>query len=266
MPTTNALGAQTPAEQHGGSAPRGGEERSPATPAGDGVARGDSGPTRSVGTLPSSVIHELRTPLTAIHGYAQVLSRSLAKDPSKARAAGVLLSESTRLAHLFNLLSELAEIESGVPDGQVAETNVREVVDGLVGQKARGHEAHSFRVDGEATVRTDARRLTQALAHVLDNAVAYSPDGGTVRIGIERGPDGVRVAVADEGIGVPTEDAERVFRLYERGSNARRAGVRGLGIGLYVARQALLRVGGQLWHAPGEGAGTVFHVVVPDAE
>src|SRR5919107_1854159 len=62
--------------------------------------------------VPSSVIHELRTPLTAIHGYAQVLQRSLASDPSKARAINVLLTESTRLSALLNQLSELAEVDT----------------------------------------------------------------------------------------------------------------------------------------------------------
>ena len=217
------------------------------------------------GTVPSSVIHELRTPLTAIHGYAQVLQRSLRSDPSKARAVNVLLAESTRLAALLNQLSELSEIDSKSPDPAPTRVDVREIVTGLVDQKAGKAPEHSFRVDGAATVRCDARRLTQALSHVLDNAIAYSPDGGAVHVELEDRPDGAHIAIADEGIGVPADDADRVFQRYRRGSNARRAGVRGLGIGLYVARQAVLREGGQIWHAPNDGRGTVFHVVIPDA-
>ena len=217
------------------------------------------------GTVPSSVIHELRTPLTAIHGYAQVLHRSLASDPTKARATNVLLSESTRLAALLNQLSELAEVDSSTAEHAAIQVDVRQVVDGLVEQKAKKAPDHRFDVDGTAVVRTDARRLTQALSHLLDNAVAYSTEGGTVQIRIDARPDGAHVSIADEGIGVPPEDADRIFQRYRRGSNAKRAGVRGLGIGLYVARKAILREGGQIWHTPNDDKGTVFHLTVPNS-
>ena len=214
--------------------------------------------------VPSSVIHELRTPLTAIHGYAQVLQRSLASDPAKSRATNVLLTESTRLSALLNQLSELAEVDTRSTERQVASVDVRQVIDGLVEQKAKKAAAHTFVVDGTAVARCDVRRLTQALSHLLDNAVAYSTEGGTVRVEIEAQPDGAYVSIADEGIGVPPEDADRVFHRYKRGANAKRAGVRGLGIGLYVARKAILREGGQIWHTPAEGQGTIFHLTVPN--
>ena len=216
------------------------------------------------GPMPSSVIHELRTPLTAIHGYAQVLHRALASDPTKARATNVLLTESTRLSALLNQLSELAEVDTKSIERQATPVDVRQVVDGLVEQKAKKAPDHRFDVAGSAVVQTDPRRLSQALSHLLDNAVAYSTDGGTVRVRIEAQPDGAHVLIADQGIGVPPEDADRIFRRYRRGSNAKRAGVRGLGIGLYVARKAILQAGGQIWHTPADGQGTVFHLRVPN--
>ena len=249
----------------GGAEPADTEARPPGTAPG---RRGEPMPRiddeDAGGAVPSSVIHELRTPLTAIHGYAQVLHRSLAADPTKARATNVLLSESTRLSALLNQLSELAEVESSSTDRAVIQVDVRQVVDGLVEQKAKKAPDHTFDVDGAAVVRTDARRLTQALSHLLDNAVAYSTEGGTIRIRIDGRPEGAHVSIADEGIGVPPEDADGIFLRYRRGANARRAGVRGLGIGLYVARKAIVREGGQIWHTPGEGKGTVFHLTVPN--
>ncbi|MDP8924058.1 MAG: HAMP domain-containing histidine kinase [Chloroflexota bacterium] len=215
--------------------------------------------------MPSSVIHELRTPLTAIHGYAQVLHRSLASDPAKSRATSVLLTETTRLSALLNQLSELAEVDTKAIERTATRVDVREVVDELVEQKAKKASGHTFEVDGTAVVRCDARRLTQALSHLLDNAVAYSTDGGTVRVQIEPQPNGAHVSIADEGIGIPPEDADQIFRRYRRGSNAKRAGVRGLGIGLYVARKAIVGEGGQIWHTPGEARGTVFHLSVPNS-
>ena len=215
--------------------------------------------------VPSSVIHELRTPLTAIHGYAQVLQRSLASDPTKSRATSVLLTESTRLSALLNQLSELAEVDANSSERQATQVDIRQVVDGLVEARAKKAANHTFDVDGAAVVRTDARRLTQALSHLVDNAVAYSTEGGTIRVRIEAQPDGAHVSIADEGIGVPADDADSIFQRYRRGANAKRAGVRGLGIGLYVARKAILHEGGKIWHTPAEGQGTVFHLSVPNS-
>ena len=215
--------------------------------------------------VPSSVIHELRTPLTAIHGYAQVLQRALAEDPAKARATNVLLTESTRLAAMLNQLSELTEVDTKSSERTAIQVDVRHIVDGLIEQRAKKAADHTFDVDGAAVVRTDARRLAQALSHLLDNAVAYSTEGGTIRVRIEARPDGAHVSIADEGLGVPPEDAKRIFQRYRRGSNAKRAGVRGLGIGLYVARKAIMREGGRIWHTPADGQGTVFHLTVPNS-
>jgi len=214
--------------------------------------------------VPSSVIHELRTPLTAIHGYAQVLQRSLASDPAKSRATNVLLAESTRLAALLNQLSELAEVDTKAIERAPTQVDVRQTVDGLVQQKAKKAATLAFEIDGTAVVRCDAHRLTQALSHLLDNAIAYSTEGGAIRILIEAEPDGAHVSIADQGIGVPPEDADRIFQRYRRGTNAKRAGVRGLGIGLYVARKAMLHEGGRIWHTPADGQGTVFHLSVPN--
>lgn len=219
----------------------------------------DTGPA-----VPSSVIHELRTPLTAIHGYAQVLHRALAADPTKSRAANVLLAESTRLSALLNQLSELAEVDTKAIERAPTRVDVRQIVDGLVEQKAKKAAAHTFEVDGTAVVRCDAHRLNQALSHLLDNAIAYSTEGGTIRIGIETESNGAHVSIADEGIGVPEEDGDLIFQRYRRGSNAKRAGVRGLGIGLYVARKAILHEGGRIWHTPADSQGTVFHLRVPN--
>ncbi|MCC6178258.1 MAG: HAMP domain-containing histidine kinase [Chloroflexi bacterium] len=216
------------------------------------------------GLLPSSVIHELRTPLTAIHGYAQILQRAIADHPATARPLRVLLAESGRLTRLLNELSEAAELEHGGTPSSVQPVDVgevvREIVDGL-GQ--REEAVPGFRIEGDAAVTCDRRRLTQALARVMTNAARYSQPHEVVTVTIAHTENVVRVSVADTGIGVPAEDGEHIYGRYARGTNARPSGVRGLGLGLYVARAALAREGGRIWHESRQDGGTVFHLEMP---
>lgn len=214
--------------------------------------------------VPSSVIHELRTPLTAIHGYTQILQRSLADHPTAGRALRVMLSETTRLSAMLNQLSEAAELAAcDVPSAEV-NIDVAELVGVVVDELGRHGTRHSIEIHGEAHVTCDPRRLTQAVGHVLANALSYSPDGAPVTVQIEQLPDAAHIIVTDVGIGIPDDDVDRIYERYGRGQNARRAGVRGLGLGLYLAREALASQGGRIWHESQAAGGTRFHLLIPE--
>ena len=109
--------------------------------------------------------------------------------------------------------------------------------------------------------------LSQVLLHVLTNAVRYSPAGSPVDVCIAARGDAVEIAVADRGIAVDPADAERIYEPFERGSNARQAGVRGLGLGLYLARGVSSRhAGGTIRHdVRARAAARVFRITVPGA-
>jgi len=213
--------------------------------------------------IPSSVIHELRTPLTAIHGYAQVLHRALASDPSKSRATNVLLAESTRLAALLNQLSELASLSAGSVDRTIENIDVAGVARLVVGDRERRSPKHTLTVQGQASMRADRHSIEQLLGHVVDNAIAYSPDGGKITVQISQDAESVHIVVTDPGIGIVPEDTERIYQCYQRGLNAKRAGVRGLGLGLHIACSIAEREGGRIWHEPATPLGTTFHVLLP---
>lgn len=84
-------------------------------------------------------------------------------------------------------------------------------------------------------------------------------------IEVQRREGSTHISVTDPGVGIPPEEAERVYERYYRGRVAERAGIRGLGLGLYVAREVVVQCGGRLWHEPRDGGGTTFHLVIPDA-
>jgi two-component system OmpR family sensor kinase len=218
--------------------------------------------------LPSSAIHELRTPLTSIHGYAQVLQRGLADNPRASNALSVIVRESGRLTQMLAELSDVADLtEPPDPSTTPARTDVdlREVAE-IVAETVteRDQAGHEIVVAGQARTFCDGQRLAQALAHIVTNAVLYSPPGTRVSVSLDDGDDCARVYVADEGIGIADADAERIYRPFERGANARELGARGLGLGLFIARQALdAAAGGTLTHVARPAVGTVFVLELP---
>lgn len=228
-------------------------------------------PSRRGNNLPGitrPAVHELRTPLTAIHGYAQLLRRGIADPTITQRAIDVILRETTRLSGLLSELSELADVEADALTFAPVDADIAKITRGVVDQAAVAAANHKLVVDGGESVaaRTDPRRVAQVLAHLIDNAIKHTPGGGRITIHVERHNGAIHVAVADPGIGVDPEDAGRIYDRFYRGRNAERAGVRGLGVGLHVVSEIVVRGGGRLWHEPVESGGTVFHVSLPDAD
>ncbi len=219
------------------------------------------------GGIPSLVVHELRTPLTAIHGYTQLIERNPANQAAVMRASGVILQETRRLAELLNHLSEVAELDADLVTHQPVVTDVVGVVRDVVDRARRRSGLHALAVlnDGPVVGRCDPRRLGQLLSHLVANAICYAPDGGRVPISVGRCHNEVHITVFDPGLGIAPEEHERVYERYFRGQSATRTGVRGLGLGLYLAREVAARCGGRVWHEPGDNGGTVFHLVLPDA-
>lgn len=216
--------------------------------------------------LPSSVIHELRTPLTSIHGYAQVLQRTLRDEPRATNALKVVVRETTRLSVMLAELSELADLEAGDLVVTPIEVEVQQIVDGVVHEIVRRDAGtHPIEIEGSAVACCNPTILSQVMLHVLTNAIRFSPSESPIEIGVALRGGQVEIAVADRGISVDPADAQRIYEPFERGTNARQSGVRGLGLGLFLARGALAHSGGRISHEPREGGGTVFRITVPAA-
>jgi len=213
--------------------------------------------------LPSSVIHELRTPLTSIHGYAQVLQRNLRDNARVANALSVVVRESARLSAMLEELSEMAELESEPVRPPATECSVEHVVHDVRYEVERQDGSrHPILIEGRAMACCHPGSLARALAHVLTNATLYSEPGSPIDVRITRRGRDVEIEVRDGGIGILPGDAERIYQPFERGVNARPAGVRGLGLGLFLARRALASTGGRLSHESRKGR-TTFRIAVP---
>lgn len=217
---------------------------------------------RATAPLPRMVVHELRTPLTAIHGYAQLLQRGMTNEVLARKAVETILRESGRLSVLLAQLSEVAELDSDAFPINRVEVDLVPLARGAAQRAAQGHPDRAMVVESDRAVLayTDARRVSQVLSHLVGNAVDYTQAGGHITIRLARHRDGAEITVSDSGIGIVQEDADRVYEPFQRGRNAELMGVRGLGLGLYVVREVVSRMGGRVWHEPNVAGGTAFHV------
>lgn len=216
-----------------------------------------------------AVGHDLRTPLTTITGYAEALADGVGSDGTGevARIGRVLVVEAGRLRRLIEDVTLLARLEAAELAVRPEPVDVAALVAGLAVPFADRAAAVGVRVDVEAdeTGRRllDPDRLGQILGNLLDNALRYTPEAGTVTVRLAAGADRVRLVVADTGAGIDPEDLPHVF---ERSYVARRyRGVRpeGSGLGLSIVERLVAAMGGSVGVGSTPGRGTTFTVDVP---
>jgi len=218
----------------------------------------------------STVSHELRTPLTSIYGFAETLLRQdvLFGEEERTTFLGYIASESQRLTQIVDALLNVARLDTGDLKVRISPTDVREVVGEAVQSMQVGSpNGRSFVVDlpeEPVAAKADPEKLLQVFAILLDNAVRYSPAGGTVRVGAERKRDTVELVVEDEGLGIPLADQEQIFRKFYRGTDAEaRVGAGGTGLGLFIARGLVTAMGGKISVSSREGEGSTFAIELP---
>jgi signal transduction histidine kinase len=114
-------------------------------------------------------------------------------------------------------------------------------------------------------VAADEAQLRQVLDNLLDNAIKYSPAGGDVHLGVGAAGAAVRFSVADAGLGIPAAEQDRIFEKFYRLDPNMTGGIGGTGLGLFIARELVRRVGGRIWVEPNGGQGSVFYVEIPAA-
>jgi PAS domain S-box-containing protein len=220
----------------------------------------------------STVSHELRTPLTSIYGFAETLLRQdvMFGEEERQTFLRYIASESQRLTSIVDTLLNVARLDTGDLQVNLAATDVRDVVGQVLETVSSTEvEEHRFVVElpeEPLAARADPEKLRQVCSILVDNALRYSPEGGTVTVGASRREDRVEISVADEGIGIPQSDQEQIFRKFYRGADAElRAGAGGTGLGLFIARGLVTAMGGRIWVSSREGEGSRFAFELPAA-
>lgn len=217
----------------------------------------------------SLISHEFRTPLTAIHGGAHLLADAEGSlDPKTRRELlGDVVTESDRLDRMLKNLLTLASAMAGrltVETEPVLLAPLARHVAAEVAARSPRHELMVAMPSDVPAVEGDPSLLSQVLRNLYENAVKYSPAGGTITTSAYAADGRVRLEVADEGLGIAKEHLAHVFERFNRaGADPT---VRGMGLGLYLSQFLITAQGGEIGvDSPGPGKGTIFSVTLPVA-
>jgi two-component system phosphate regulon sensor histidine kinase PhoR len=217
--------------------------------------------------LTANVSHELRTPLTSIKGFTEtLLAGARADEEACRRFLTIIDAEATRLMTLVDDLMALSRLESRAEPMEMRPVALDRLVQEAAGRLRPQAAQHRVTLrtgpasGGPAVVMGDADRILEVLTNLIDNAIKFTPEGGTVDVTLRRdGADAV-VMIADTGRGIPADDLPRIFDRFYRVDRSRSREAGGTGLGLAIAKQIVDAHGGRLTVTSRLGAGSTFSV------
>ncbi len=216
----------------------------------------------------SVISHELKTPVALIKGYANTLRREDAHWDSKTveESLGIIDEESDRLDRLINNLLEASRIQAGTLKMEMSDVRIPKLAAKAVERfrvQTTNHELQlDFPPDFPSLVG-DEERLQGVLYNLISNAIKYSPNGGTIRVGGRVGRDHVEVFVSDQGQGIPSEQQSRLFEPFYRVDSSLGRRTQGVGLGLFLSKAIIEGHGGRIWVESAPGKGSVFRFTLP---
>jgi two-component system phosphate regulon sensor histidine kinase PhoR len=216
----------------------------------------------------SNISHELRTPLTSILAFVETLEDGAVDDPdNNRRFLEVIRRNAERMRALINDVLELSQIESGRISIDIGEVKLHRAVADVFTDLSAAASARDIdlisNIPADAVVTADADRLYQMLTNLVDNAVKFNRDGGTVTVSLERRPGRDVIAVADTGEGITSELIDRIFERFYRADRARSRDVGGTGLGLSIVKHLARLQGGEVTATSVAGSGTTFIIELP---
>lgn len=215
--------------------------------------------------------HDLRNPLEVILTYSEFLLEEAAPRLDRDQAAFIetIRSSSDFMLHLVDDLLDLAKIESGKLELDLAQVDLAEVVERnvamnrvLAAKKGIGIELRT--ADGPFPMLIDVPKIEQVLNNLIGNAVKFSPPESVVEVRLSRGDGRVGVAVADQGPGVPPDELDRLFRPFERTRVRSTAGEKSTGLGLAIVKRIVEGHRGEIRVESGPEGGSTFLVTLPE--
>ncbi len=216
----------------------------------------------------ANVSHELRTPLTSIKGYTETLLDGALDEPADARRfLNSLQRHALRLQALVEDLLQLSRLESGrlEPDFHPCDLGAltKRVAESLEDRMIKRKLELKLELDAKKNVKGDDKLLEQVLFNLIDNAIKYTPEEGTITLRTYKQDDEVCLDVEDTGIGIPADALNRIFERFYRVDRARSREMGGTGLGLSIVRHAMETHGGRLDVESEVGRGTRFTVALP---
>ena len=215
--------------------------------------------------LVANVSHELKTPLTSIQGFTQAIMDGVIRTPEEIRQAiGVISTETNRMSRLVQDLVTLARLETKTGDLLREPVDLvvltRDVLAKFAPMAAKANLNLQLYAPELLSVTGDGDQIVQVLSNLVDNAIKYTPDGGSVNVSLApQVGGGAEIRIADTGIGVAPADRERIFQRFYRADHSQP----GTGLGLAIVKQIVLAHGGEIHVEENLPHGSVFVVNLP---
>ena len=210
--------------------------------------------------------HELRTPLGLIMGHASFLSESASE--TQKEDVEIITHNAARLKDLIEEISDIDHLTSGLNDIRHETVSISLIIQQVVESFSEMASAKRIHLgieskQGNLSLEGDGQKIAIALRNLVKNAITFTNPGGVVKVTSEQLPGYIKVAVLDNGIGIPAAEQEKIFkRFYQVGEHlTRKHG--GLGLGLSIARDMVEKHGGKLWVESVEGKGSRFSFLLP---
>jgi two-component system phosphate regulon sensor histidine kinase PhoR len=216
----------------------------------------------------ANVSHELKTPLTSIKGFTETLLEGAWRDEKNVQHfLGIIREHAQRLDNLVNDLLSLAHMEVKDISLDKSEIKIKELVDeilaGFSAQLKKRHiQAHND-LPLKLSVKAHQDKLNQVFTNLVDNAIKFNKEGGSVRIYSRESADLIKIIVEDTGIGIPPKDLSRIFERFYRVDKGRSREMGGTGLGLAIVKHIVELHGGMVGVESNEGLGATFWFSLP---
>ena len=214
----------------------------------------------------SIVSHEFRTALTGIQGFSELI-RDGGLEPDEVRAyGGYIFNDADRVNRLIGDMLDLDRMESGRMSMRAADVDINDVLMEAISRAAPSAVSVEFKSDLDPRlpiVSGDRDRLVQVVSNLVNNAVKYSPEGGTVTLSSRVEGQFALVSITDTGIGIPQDEIGHVFERFRRVRSGAAQSIPGTGLGLTIVKQIVEMHGGKIWVESAVGHGSSFHFTIP---
>jgi signal transduction histidine kinase len=218
----------------------------------------------------ANVSHELKTPLTSVQGFAQaILDGTADTNESRQQAAQVIYDESARMHRMVLDLLDLARLDAGTADLTMSPVNISALLNAIVEKFTPQSKRAGVNIKVEASdqlpnLNADGDRLAQVFTNLVDNALKFTPRGGSISMRVSVVNDEMQVTVSDTGAGIPAEALTHIFDRFYQADPSRGGGEKhGAGLGLAIAREIAQAHGGRISVRSRLGEGTSFEVFLP---
>lgn len=209
--------------------------------------------------------HELKTPVAVMKGYAQLAERRIEVSPERRKILEAIGQGADRIDRIVQDLLDISRLQVGGLTLSTERVDLCELVELVAEKHAQLAPKHLMRVDrcDQVMVAGDPARLEQVLGNLLDNAIRYSPKGGTVEVTVAAQGAEVVVSVRDTGVGIPRGKQAGIFQRFYRAHTDTPHDYGGMGVGLFISKEVIARHGGRMWFESEERLGSVFHFSLP---